>query len=69
MAKAFCWFKSNGFLLHTQLMYFSQKDRLPSDDPNSIKFLGTSIYVDSKLTRETHKLYVFVVNFPELSIC
>lgn len=49
-------------------MYLSQKDRLPSDDPSSVKFLCTSIYIDSKLTGETHKLYVFVVNFPELSI-
>lgn len=53
------WFRANGFLLNenkTQQMCFSLRDRLPSDDPVSVKFLG--IYIDSKLTWESHINYI-----------
>lgn len=59
LAKASCWFESNGFLLNegkTQQMYFSLREIPPSDDPNSVKFLG--VYIDSKLTWEAHINYV-----------
>lgn len=41
LAEVSCWFNSNGFLLNegkAQQIYFSLRDGLPSDDPNSVVF-------------------------------
>lgn len=38
MAKTSCFFKSNGFLLNEGKKYFGIRERILSDDPNSVRF-------------------------------
>lgn len=59
ISQASVWFRANGFLLNdskTQQITFSLRDRPPSDDLNSVKFLG--VYIDYKLTWEKHINYI-----------
>lgn len=59
VAQASYWFKANGFLLNenkTQQMVFSLRDKLPSEDPTYVKFLGVNL--DDKLSWGQHVKYI-----------